>query len=190
MKLLSSWNVSLTMLCALTCNAVQAGWPELHHEMHVDKLRNNAWPTPFRGQDAAAVVAPLEIQKNNGWRLFNTIGSSFFDEKNQLTDAGMHKIGVSLYQTPSNRRTLFVLKGADASITAARVEAVQIAVSQMVPVGTLPAILVTDQDANRSSGELQTQLVRGMRDATPIPRIPKFSGLNTPSQQTNMQSTR
>ncbi len=87
MKTIARITCVLSLLSAGATN-VYSGWPELHQEMHVDRLRNNAWPQPFRGIDAAAVVSPFEIQKANGWRQFNTIGATFFDEKCALNRCG------------------------------------------------------------------------------------------------------
>ncbi len=182
MKKFASITCVLT-LCSAFVSSVNAGWPELHQEMHTDRLRNNAWPHPFRGMDAAAVVTPFEIQKSNGWRQFNTIGSAFFDKNCSLTDAGVEKIAVTLNKTPSNRKVIFVMKGESPAETAQRIEAVQIAVSQMIPVGALPEILVTDQDNLSVSGETQTLLNRGMTKSMPAPVLPKFNGLNTPAAQ-------
>jgi hypothetical protein len=176
----------VAILAAAVCGSAQAGWPELRREMHVDKLRNNAWPQPFRGMDAQSVVSPLEIQKNNGWRAFNTVGSIFFTEENQLTDAGQLKVATTLTRAPSGRQVLFVLKGDTPEATQQRLEAVQIAVSGMVPVGPLPQILITDRDAEATSGEMQTAINRGMARTMPVPRLPRFSGLNTPTGQSQM----
>ncbi len=185
MKMIAHLSKGLLGICLLS-GSVQAGWPELKREMHTDKLRNNAWPQPFRGVDAAAVVTPFELQKNNGWRQFNTIGSAFFDNTHALTDAGAHKIAVGLTKVPSNRRVIYVLKGETPTDTATRVESVQIAVSKMIPVGPLPEILVTDQDNASVSGEYETLINRGLARTTPAPRLPKFNGLNTPANQSQM----
>ncbi len=167
----------------LLSSVATAGWPELKEEMHIDKLRNAAWPQPFRGIDAAAVVSPFEIQKANGWRLFDTIGATYFDETNALNDSGVRKIATSLSKNPSNHRVIYVLKGDTPEHTATRLESVQIAVSQLVPVDTLPEIFITDRDTDSVSGENQTLLNRGLSQTTPAPRLPKFNGLNTPSNQ-------
>ena len=173
-------------LAAIASGTAQAGWPELMHEMHVDKLRNNAWPQPFRSMDARSVASPLELQKNNGWRSFNTVGSMFFTEDNQLTDAGEMKVSMTLSRAPSGRQVLFVLKGNTPEATAQRVEAVQLAVSELIPVGPLPQIMITDQDAEATSGEMQTAINRGMARTMPVPRLPRFTGLNTPAGQSQM----
>lgn len=175
-----------TLLAVVVSGAAQAGWPELKHEMHVDKLRNNAWPQPFRGMDAQSVATPLELQKNNGWRLFNTVGAMYFSENNQLTEAGELKVSTTLSRAPSGRQVLFVLKGDTPEATAQRLESVQLSVSRLIPVGPLPQIMITDQDAEAASGEMQTAINRGMARTMPIPRLPRFSGLSTPGSQGQM----
>jgi len=159
-----------------------AGWPEFKQECHTDKLRNNAWPQPFRGQDAASVVAPFEVMKANGWREFNTLSDSFFDSTNQLTDAGLLKLHQSLVQSPSNRKAIFVLKSASAEQTASRVEAVEIAISSLVPVGDLPPIFLTEIEPTISSGAYQTRVNRALSSSLPNPRLPAFGGINKVSQ--------
>ena len=163
---------------------VDAGWPEFKQECHTDKLRNNAWPQPFRGQDAASVVAPFEVMKANGWREFNTLSDSFFDVKHQLTDAGLLKLHQTLIQSPTNRRAVFVLKADSAEQTASRVEAVEVAVSGMIPTGDLPPIYVTDINPTVSSGVYQTMVNRALIKTTPSPRVPAFKGINEVSAQT------
>jgi len=159
-----------------------AGWPEFKQECHTDKLRNNAWPQPFRGQDSASVIAPFEVMKSNGWREFNTIPNSFFDGTNQLTDAGLLKVQQVLTQSPPNRKAIFVVKSESSEQTAARIESIEIAVSGMIPVGDLPPIHVTDIAPGTSSGTYQTIVNRALVKTTPTPRLPAFQSLNAPSQ--------
>ena len=161
---------------------VEAGWPEFHQACHVDKLRNNAWPQPFRGQDAVATQAPFEVMKANGWRDFNTLGGCFFDGSHQLTDAGLLKLQQVLTQSPTNRKAVFVMKSESSEQTAARIEAVEIAVSALIPVGDLPPIYVTDIQPTSSSGSYQTIVNRALVKTTPTPRLPAFKSLNAPSQ--------
>lgn len=185
MRMLAKYSFALTLLGASVASTGAFG-QSIHDQMHVDFMRNNAWPQPFRSMDATAVTLPFEAQKNNGWRQFNTIGSAFFTADCALTDAGKQKVAVTLSKTPSNRRALFVLKGESPSETNARVEAVQLAVSEMIPVGPLPEIFVTDRDNMSTSGEQQTIINQGMYRMMPAPVLPKFNGLNKPSNQTQM----
>jgi hypothetical protein len=185
MGMLAKYSFAVTLI-GVSFASIQANGQSLHDQIHIGYLRNNAWPVPFRGMDATAVTLPFEAQKSNGWRQFNTIGSAFFDADHALTDAGKQKVAVTLTKTPTNRRAIFVMKGNSPLETNARVEAVQIAVSEMVPVGALPEIFVTDRDNMSVSGEAQTILNRGMTRMMPAPVLPKFNGLNKPSNQQQM----
>lgn len=185
MSMLAKYSFAVALVGAAVASS-NVNAQSMHDQFHTGTLRNNAWPLPFRGMDATAVTLPFEAQKNNGWRQFNTIGSAFFTSECALTEAGMNKVAVTLNKTPSNRRAIFVLKGETPAETNSRVEAVQLAVSQMIPVGPLPEIFVTDRDNVAVSGEQQTLINRGMTKTMPAPQLPKFSGLNTPAQQTQM----
>lgn len=136
--------------------------------------RNARWPTPFRAQDVNAVTSYFDVQRENGWRLHNTVGHVLFDPATgQLTDAGKNHIVSILNDNPVDRRAIFVLQGENAKQTAQRVESTQLAVSQMLPVGDLPPIYVTDRDAPGSSGAYQTAVMRAMVSSMPKPRLPE-----------------
>lgn len=136
--------------------------------------RNARWPTPFRAQDVNAVTSYFDVQRENGWRLHNTVGHVLFDPATgQLTDAGKNHIVSILNDNPVDRRVIFVLQGENAKQTAQRVESTQLAVSQMLPVGDLPPIYVTDRDAPGSSGAYQTAVMRAMVSSMPKPRLPE-----------------
>ncbi len=150
-----------------------AGVHEKYQQFRTDFHRNRLWPHPFRVQDTAAVISYFEIQRDNGWRLHNTLGAGMFDPNtNQLTDAGRMHLRWIVLRAPEDRRVVFVLKGRDDSATAKRVEAAQLAISEMIPVGPLPPIYLTDQDAPGSSGAYQTAINRAMTASVPAPRLP------------------
>ena len=161
---------------------VEAGWP-WSHSAAIDKARNNAWPQPFRAADAASVVAPFEIMKNNGWREHNTLGSVVFNEENDLTEAGAIKVDWIITQAPTNQRVIYVKSGRTPEQTAVRLESVQLTVSQMVPTGPLPQIIITDIEPPTSSGAYQTLIHRALIRTTPSPRLAPYTGLNAPSRQ-------
>ena len=173
-----------TSVAVISPEQTWAGWPEFKQEAHIDRLRNNAWPQPFRGQDANSTNAPFEVMRANGWREFNTLSDAFFDRSNQLTDAGLLKLQQVITQSPPNRKAVFVLKQDSAEETATRLEAVEVAVSGMLPIGDLPPIYVTDISPSTSSGAYQTTVNRALVKTTPTPRLPTFKSLNAPSQQT------
>jgi hypothetical protein len=146
--------------------------------------RNNTWPQPFRAADAQSVVSPLEVMKSNGWRENNTLGSLLFDRENALSKAGSLKIQWIVTQAPPSQRVIYVKSGSTQEVTAARVESVELAVSELVPTGPLPQILVTEHEPPTSSGSYQTLVHRALIRSTPNPRLPPFGGgVNAPSQQ-------
>lgn len=160
----------------------QAGWP-WSHQAAIEKARNNAWPQPFRAADTASVVAPFEIMKNNGWRDHNTLGSIVFNEDSDLSDAGSLKVQWILTQAPKNQRVIYVKSGVNPEQTSLRVESVQLAVSQLVPTGPLPQIIVTDIEPPTASGAYETLINRALIRTTPSPRLIPYTGLNSPSRQ-------
>lgn len=161
---------------------VNADWNEFWHCVHVDYHRNNQWPHPFRGIDAAAVNAPFEVMKNNGWRAYNTISEPLFDPStNTLTIAGRRHVQWILTQAPQHRRVVFVLKSESQEKTAARVAEVQKVAAELAP-GTPPAgVFVTDIVPYRSPGQYQTAISRALMNSIPDPRLPAFSGLSNPN---------
>lgn len=137
-----------------------------------DYYRNKLWPTPFQSTDTASVLAYFDQQRNNGWRLANTLGSAMFDpQTNALTLAGKNHLEWIVTQAPQSRRVVFVLQGQNQQATAQRVEAAQLAISEMVPVGQLPQIYLTGQESPGSSGVYQTAIHRAMVTSVPAPRL-------------------
>lgn len=103
-----------------------------------------------------------------------------FTEECALTDAGRSKIEWIVTQAPEQRRAIFVKKAGTDADTASRIESVQLAVSELVPVGPLPEIQPTDIEPPLSSGQYQTVVNRALINSTPRPRLGSFRGLNTP----------
>ena len=157
--------------------SVQAQQPSHWQAGQTDRLRNTLWPMPFRSEDSIAVTNIFDVQRNNGWRLYNTLGTPMYNpETNQLTDAGRAHLKWILTYAPQNRRVIFVLKSDDAAKTAQRVESTQLAVSELVPVGNLPAIYLTEIESSGSSGVYQTAVNRAMVGSVPNPRLTASGG--------------
>ena len=168
-------NVSgLLGLAANTASAQQPcyGDPSCAQSFHYDVYRNNRWPLPFRAQDTRAITSIFEVQKNNGWKLNNTLGVSMFDPATQgLTLSGRSHLQWIVTRAPQDRRVVFVLQGHNQQETAQRVEATQLAISEMIPVGPLPMIYLTDRDSPGSSGIYQAAVVSGLNGSIPAPRL-------------------
>ena len=169
-------------ISALTFGII--GCADMRHKSGIDYARNVAWPQPFRSADANSVVAPFDVMRDNGWRENNTLGTGLFSSQHALNEAGAIKVQWIVTQAPLNQRTVYVKSGNTEQETNARVESVQLAVSQLLPTGQLPQILVTDIEPATSSGAYQTLVHRALIKTTPTPRLQKFTGVNAPSQQT------
>jgi hypothetical protein len=168
-------------LVASCYGSIEAQEPSHMHAAKTDHWRNNLWPMPFRAEDSIAVTNVFDIQRNNGWRLYNTLGTPMFDPvTNRLTDAGRAHLRWIMTYAPQSRRVVFVLKGDDAAKTAHRVESTQLAISELVPVGSLPPIYLTDVESMGSSGVYQTAVYRAMVSSVPSPRLPVASGGDAP----------
>lgn len=150
------------------------GFAQTHSDSscNYDYYRNKLWPTPFRAMDTTSVQSVFDQQADNGWRLFNTLSNAMFDPKtHRLTDAGKAHVQWIVSQAPQSRRVVFVLQGNNQQSTALRVESTQLAVSELIPVGPLPSIYLTDREPVGSSGVYQTAIHRAMLSSVPTPRL-------------------
>lgn len=146
--------------------------PSWGEQARYDYYRNKMWPLPFRAMDTRSVLDHFAVQRNNGWKLHNTVGASMFDPNTQqLTDSGKAHVRWIITRAPQDRRVVFVLQGDAPQQTATRVESTQLAISEIIPVGPLPQLYVTDQDAPGSSGVYQTAITRAMATSVPAPRL-------------------
>lgn len=134
--------------------------------------RNIRWPMPFRAQDVSSVTAYFDVQRENGWRLRNTVGHAMFDPRtNSLTDAGKSHVRSILRDNPPDRRAVFVFQGQNQQQTASRVQSTELAISELLPVGDLPPVYLTDRDAPGSSGAYQAAVMKAMTASQPAPRL-------------------
>lgn len=164
-------------MIAVSLKGANGQSPDHLHAAKTDYWRNNLWPMPFRTDDTIAVMRVFDVQRNNGWRMYNTLGTPMFDaESHQLTDAGKAHLRWIMTYAPQHRRVIFVLKGNDAEQTARRVESTQLAISEIVPVGNLPQIYLTDVESVGSSGVYQTAVNRALVGSVPAPRLGPMAG--------------
>ncbi len=166
-------------LCALSALGTSASAQEYCPDtaisgngFHHDYYRNKMWPLPFRAMDTRSVLDHFAVQRDNGWKLQNTVGASMFDPNTQqLTESGKAHVRWIVTRAPQDRRVVFVLQGTAPDQTAMRIESTQMAISEIIPVGALPQLYVTDQDAPGSSGVYQTAITRAMATSVPSPRL-------------------
>jgi hypothetical protein len=158
----------------VTASVSQADWTEFWERVHLDWHRVNAWPEPFLHADRDLVRQPLIAMTDNGWRMQNTLSDHLFDgETSKLTQAGTLKVRWIVTQAPPHRRTVFVLRGATPDSTLARVDAVQEAITQLVPQGNRPEVLLTDVIPVGGSGDYFDAVDRQLKDSIPPPRLPQ-----------------
>ncbi len=174
---MKQFSILLLALGAMSSGAVQLPaqhyGPVHNHNSSIDRYRNSLWPMPFRSQDTCSVLTYLELQRNKGWQLANTLGTHCFDPmRNIVSEAGYAHIESILRKAPADRRVIFVLRGADDAQTRKRIEATQVAVSRLVPTGTLPELYVTSSEPLGSSGAYQTAVHRAIMETVPPPRLP------------------
>ena len=156
--------------------------PSSNSSCTYDYYRNKMWPAPFTAADTNSVTSIFDQQRSNGWRLHNTLSTAMFDPKTHcLTDAGKAHVKWIVTHAPQARRVVFVLQDADQQLTATRVESTQLAISEVVPVGPLPQIYLTDREPLGSSGVYQTAIHRAMATSVPAPRLTSASGSSSGS---------
>jgi hypothetical protein len=117
-----------------TSPSLQAGWyqrskaacKQFCANCKRDFHRNNCWPSPFVQAERARVQRPLELMTLNGWQQQNLLGAYYFDsESGELTTAGELKVHRVLTQSPPAFRTVFVERGSNPEVTAARTDTVR-----------------------------------------------------------------
>jgi hypothetical protein len=161
----------------VTASVAQADWDQFWSRVHLDWHRVNAWPEPFRRADKDLVRQPLLAMTDNGWRMQNTLSDHLFNsETSGLTQAGSLKVRWIVTQAPPHRRTVFVLRGPTPDATLARVDAVQEAITFLLPQGDRPQVLLTDVIPVGGSGDYFDAVDRQLKDSIPPPRLPQSAG--------------
>jgi hypothetical protein len=160
-----------------TQNSAEKCPPSSDNSCTYDYYRNRMWPAPFTAADTNSVTAIFDQQRSNGWRLHNTLSTAMFDSRtNCLTEAGKAHVKWIVTNAPQSRRVVFVLQDASQQVTSTRVESTQLAISEVLPVGPLPQIYLTDREPSGSSGVYQTAVNRAMSNSVPAPRLTSSGG--------------
>jgi hypothetical protein len=153
-------------------HTMKAKWDCFWDRVHVDWHRNNAWTEPFNLVDREAVRAPIAVMVDKGWQLQNTIPDELFNaETQELTRAGELKVQWILTQMPARRRSVFVLRGSTADITATRVKSVEKAAAGVVG-SAATMISVTDVIPRGGSASYFERVNVSYESSTPPPRLP------------------
>lgn len=161
------------LLPTLACAPAGAGWGEYSARCRTDWHRNNCWPEPFSSLDREAVRGPMAAMVSNGWQREMTLATNHFDaESHQLNSAGRSRLVWILTQAPEHRRTVFVLRHIDPSITTERMSNVQHHVSEIVRNGVMPDVLVTNTAPRRTSAGYIDSVNRQRQENQPAPILP------------------
>lgn len=167
------WVLGLTLLGATLGHSASADWHSFWRGVHIDYARNNVWPQPFVDVDARAVQDPFVVMKHNGWRAHNTIGNELFREGDcSLTLAGSRRVEWIATRSPQERRTIYVLRGANDNETNLRLASVHLSLSAIQTGGTPPQVVVTDIEQAAASGGYATSINRQWLQNLPAPKLP------------------
>jgi len=143
------------------------------HDYWAATHRNNACPEAFIPPDRYAARAPFATCVANGWRNQNTLVDYYFDEvTGGLNEAGELEVQRILTYTPPAYRTVFVLRGATAELTALRMASVQNLAAKVCPAGEVPPVLDTNIEPRSTPAYYIVDVDRSFRESTPPPRLP------------------
>ena len=157
-------------------HSAKGDWHSFWHRFRVDYARNNVWPQPFVDVDAQAVQAPFAVMTHNGWRAHNTIGNELFREGDcSLNLAGSRRVEWIAKQAPHERRTIYVLRGANDDETNLRLASVHQSLTAMQTGGPVPHVVVTDIETAAASGGWATSVNRQWMQNLPAPKLPSTS---------------
>ena len=144
----------------------------------VDWHRVNCWPKPFNYADRAATRAPFAVMVSNGWRRQTTLGEHHFHwETERLTHAGKRQLRWILTKAPVERRSVYVEAGVTTDSTASRIDSVQQSVADVLPRGTLPAVIATDRGPASMPADLVDPIYRRFNATIADPRLPGGGGV-------------
>ena len=153
------------------------GWDDFWCGCKADYHANNDWPSPFVELDRQYAVAPYAVMIAKGWERQNLIGDNFFDPDTQrLNYAGTARVREILLQTPPEHTGIFVSRDLDDRVTSQRVLAVQQAVAATLPRGPLPAVVVSNMQAEGRLASIVSAEFDANVKAVAQPRIPGSRG--------------
>ncbi len=137
-------SAALVIAGAVVPRAEGAWFEETKHYIRRGYHRNEAWPWPYVCPDRVAVREPFCVMIENGWRRQNLLGPHHFNtQTNKLTTAGELRVQWIMTQAPPNRRSIFIERSLDASITAQRVAVAREYAAQVTTDGQLAQVTDT-----------------------------------------------
>ncbi|WP_146118457.1 hypothetical protein [Blastopirellula marina] len=141
----------------------------------VDYARNKCWPSPFVEQDRASVRNYFDTMTASGIRLQNTLSDHYFELANNnefiLTRAGKLKVR-QILMSAEDRRIVFVMRGLTEEETNVRIDAVHVALQEMVGNPDATEVLVSPVQPIGRSADYIDDVYRRERASIPAPRLP------------------
>ena len=168
------WVATIALTISTVSQPVHAGrLSDFWATVKRDYRRNHYWPHPFIEPDRMHIRAPFEVMTANGWRRQNMLGSHHFDPNtSELTKAGEIKVRWILTQVHPHRRTIFIERGTNRTITNARVDAVEQTAMTILPAGALPDVRDTHLVYEGRPGANVTSTMRRFQQSQPAPVLP------------------
>jgi hypothetical protein len=170
--------VLVAALAIAAAAPAQANWfKTFYHDVSGSWHRNNMWPEPFIEPDRAAVRTHFVVMQQRGWERQNLLGGHHFEEdQKRLTPAGHLRVKAILATSPAQYRAIYIEKGDHPDVTAMRLDAVQQAVVNLTPQGSLPPVQASDLVYEGWSGEYADAVGRKFTASMPAPRLPSTGG--------------
>jgi hypothetical protein len=139
--------------------------------------QNQAWPWPYVCADRIAVREPFCMMINNGWRRQNLLGPHHFTaNSDKLTTAGELRVRWIMTQAPGDRRTIFIERDIDPTVTAERLATARGYASQVSPDGQIAQVAETFLiSEGRPASVVDATNVR-FQESLPPPVLPASSG--------------
>ncbi len=172
-------SIAVIVVAALSAvsRARADGWDDFWCGCKADYHANNDWPSPFIELDRQYAVAPYTVMIAKGWERQNLIGENYFDPDTQrLNYAGAARVREILLQAPPEHAGIFVSRDLDDRVTSQRVLAVQQAVAATLPRGPLPAVVVSNMQAEGRLASIVSAEFEANVKAVAQPRIPGSRG--------------
>ena len=139
--------------------------------------QNFMWPSQYVRPARCAVLSPLALMVNNGWRRHTLIGPHHFQSgTSELTEPGRLKVLWVTTQAPPDRRTIYVQRDSDAAITAERIESVQKYAALINPDATPGDVVATHVRDRGRPGWLVDKNFTGFSENQPAPVLPASTG--------------
>jgi hypothetical protein len=180
--------LAIAAILAVGCfvTSAQAVWiDDGAHYVKRGYKQNKVWPWPYVCADRLAVREPFCMMINNGWRRQNLLGPHHFTANaSKLTTAGELRVHWIMTQAPGERRTIFIERDVDPTITAERIATARNYAAHVTTDGQLAQVMETHLiSEGRPASVVDATNVR-FQESMPPPALPAATvGLGSGSGQ-------